>query len=152
MTERKVGRGRVVWGGATTGPAARTSCIRPMPPPWRCSGSGEWRRCSNRQARCDGTSGGPMRATSFFVSNRQGQPVETSGLFRTDGAAPELWNPVDGTRRPLPAFAVKGEQVEVPLRFAAHESYFVVFNRHDPPRAARAAGREELCRPKPPPP
>jgi hypothetical protein len=144
VTERKVGRGRVVWGGVASAPgsvdklyptyASTVALLRQwgVAPVFESPGFVRW-----HQRRTDAHD-------IFFVSNRQGQPVETSGLFRTDGGLPELWNPVDGTRRPLPAFAVKGEQVELPLRFAPHEGYFVVFNRKAN-RAARASGGKNFA-------
>lgn len=139
VTERQVGRGRVVWGGAASAPgsadklyptyASTVTLLRQWgaSPVFASPGPVRWlqRRTETRDI--------------FFVSNRQGDPIETSGLFRTDGALPELWNPVDGTRRPLPAFTVKGQQVEVPLRFAPHEGYFIVFDRQAS-RPARASG------------
>lgn len=129
VTERKVGQGRLVWGGAATAPGSADKLY-----PTYASTVGLLRQwgASPVFASPDPVRWHQRRTDArdiFFVSNRQGQPVETTGLFRTDGASPELWNPVDGTRRPLPAFAVKGEQVEMPLRFAPQEGYFVVFNR-----------------------
>jgi hypothetical protein len=144
VTERMVGRGRVVWGGAASAPgsadklyptyASTVALLRQwgVAPVFESPGFVRW-----HQRRTDAHD-------IFFVSNRQGQPVETSGLFRTDGVLPELWNPVDGTRRPLPAFAVKGGQVELPLRFAPHEGYFVVFNRKAN-RASRASGGKNFA-------
>jgi hypothetical protein len=74
----------------------------------------------------------------FFVANRGAEHLDVVGVFRTDGAAPGLWDPVTGSRRPLPRFIVEGETVSLPLRFAAHESYFVVFDR----KTARSAPQE----------
>ncbi len=65
----------------------------------------------------------------FFVANREAQPVEATAVFRTDGAAPELWDPVTGARRRLPRWAAQDDTVSVPLRFAGHESCFIVFDR-----------------------
>jgi hypothetical protein len=144
VTERRVGLGRVVWGGAATAPgsadklypayASTVSLLRQWgaSPVFETCGPLRW-----HQRRTDGQD-------IFFVSNRAGQPVESYCLFRTDGGVPEQWNPVDGMCRPLPAFAVKGEQVEVPLRFAPHEGYFVVFNRHAS-REARASGGKNFA-------
>jgi hypothetical protein len=86
------------------------------------------------------TSTGPVRHHQrrtperdiFFVANREPKPIEATAVFRTDGCAPELWNPVTGERRPLPQFTVETNTVSLPLQFAAHESYFVVFNRSAP--------------------
>jgi hypothetical protein len=76
----------------------------------------------------------------FFVANREAQAVEAPGVFRTDGAAPELWHPVTGERRPLPQWTVQDGGVSVPLRFAGHEGYFIVFDRTAASAAPVAAG------------
>ena len=73
-----------------------------------------------------------LRLDVFFVANRTAEPVDADCAFRTDGAAPELWDPITGGRRALPRFAVERDTVSVPLRFAGHESYFVVFDRAAP--------------------
>lgn len=86
------------------------------------------------------TSTGPLRHQQrrtenhdiFFVSNRESGAINATCVFRTDGSAPELWNPVTGDRRPLPQFTVEGGTVSLPLRFASHESYFIIFDRHAP--------------------
>jgi hypothetical protein len=43
------------------------------------------------------------------------------------GITPELWDPETGARRVLPEFTDGDGTVVVPLKFAPHESYFVVF-------------------------
>lgn len=66
----------------------------------------------------------------FFVANRQASRSVCNGFFRTDGASPELWNPIDGSVRTLPDFTrLDNGSVRVPLEFDAYEGYFVVFNR-----------------------
>jgi len=76
----------------------------------------------------------------FFVANPAAGPVEANCVFRTDGAAPELWNAMDGSSRPLPEHTVSHGRMVVPLRLAANESCFVVFDRRTGD-AAPAAGR-----------
>ncbi|MBM4088511.1 MAG: glycosyl hydrolase [Planctomycetes bacterium] len=139
-TSRPFGKGRVVWGGETTRPGsadklypsyASTAAflqksgvpvVLESPPPLR------WhqRRTPERDI--------------FFVANPAAGPVEANCVFRTDGAAPELWNAVDGSSRPLPEHTVSHGRVAVPLRLAANESCFVVFNRTTRD-SAPAAGR-----------
>jgi hypothetical protein len=84
------------------------------------------------------TSAGPVRHYQrrtddhdiFFVSNREAQRTDATCVFRTDGSAPELWHSVTGERRPLPRFTVADDNtLSLPLRFAAHESYFILFSR-----------------------
>jgi len=65
----------------------------------------------------------------FFVGNRTAEPVATECAFRTDGAAPELWDSVTGARRSLPRYTIRDGIVSVPLQFAPRESCFIVFDR-----------------------
>ena len=83
----------------------------------------------------DFMSPGPIRYTHrstaereiYFVANRSPQPVQTTATFRVAGRSPELWDPRNGQRRPLPEFSVADGLTTVPLRFEAVESYFIVF-------------------------
>ena len=78
---------------------------------------------------------GPIRYTHrttgdteiYFVANRSEQPVDASCVFRVTGRQPELWHPVTGERRRLPAFAVNDGRMTLQLRFEPLESYFIVF-------------------------
>ena len=66
----------------------------------------------------------------FFVANRDGDPSSCTGIFRTDGTNPELWDPTNGSVKALPSFSKqKNGSVCVPLQFAAHEGVFIVFDR-----------------------
>lgn len=66
----------------------------------------------------------------FFVANRQAGLSACTGTFRTDGSNPELWDPSNGSVRTLPSFSKQmNGTVTVPLQFAAHEGFFVVFDR-----------------------
>jgi len=66
----------------------------------------------------------------FFVANRDSGSSSCTGVFRTDGSNPELWDPNSGSVRALPSFRKqKNGTVGVPLEFASHEGYFIVFDR-----------------------
>ena len=66
----------------------------------------------------------------FFVANRSAELSNCTGYFRTDGTTPTLWDPTIGAIKALPSFSKQQNGiVTVPLQFAAHEGYFVVFNR-----------------------
>ncbi len=83
---------------------------------------------------------GPIRYTHrttgdmeiYFVANRAEQAVEANCIFRVAGQQPELWHPVTGERRALPAFAAKDGRTTLALRFAPLESYFIVFRKAAP--------------------
>ncbi len=74
-------------------------------------------------------------AEIYFVGNRTTTDVSAKVTFRVSGLVPELWDPVSGTRRPLPEFSEAGGRTTVPLKFAASQSFFIVFAK-----GARAAG------------
>jgi hypothetical protein len=63
----------------------------------------------------------------YFVSNRTGQPADVVCKFRIAGKQPELWYPVTGKIRALPEYADDGKLTAIPLKFDAHEGYFIVF-------------------------
>lgn len=80
----------------------------------------------------------------YFVSNQSGEPIRTAPEFRVKDMQPEAWNAVDGTMRPLPAFAPTSDGVRVPLKLDGYESLFVVFRRSaaHPETTDIAAGTE----------
>jgi hypothetical protein len=63
----------------------------------------------------------------YFVANLNGETTLIAPEFRVAGKKPELWNPVNGERRALPAFEQKDASTVVPLRLDAYESVFIVF-------------------------
>lgn len=80
---------------------------------------------------------GPIRYTHrttagteiYFVANRAEQAVDASCAFRVAGKQPELWHPVTGERRALPAFTVQDGRTTLALHFEPLESYFIVFRK-----------------------
>jgi hypothetical protein len=75
----------------------------------------------------------------FFVANRSDRPVRISPEFRVAGRQPELWNPVNGARRVLPAYEQKDNSTVVPLQFEPYESMFIVFAGKGSPRSSEMA-------------
>lgn len=63
----------------------------------------------------------------YFVSNRTGETLDTEGVFRIDGLAPKLWDPVSGETRALEEYSSSGGVTTVPLTFKPAQSYFIVF-------------------------
>ena len=63
----------------------------------------------------------------YFLSNQDAEDTQTEVTFRVTGKMPELWDPVAGEMRPLPEFRSSETTTAVPLQFAPHQSYFVVF-------------------------
>ncbi|MDR1224262.1 MAG: glycoside hydrolase family 2 [Tannerella sp.] len=71
----------------------------------------------------------------YFVTNQSGDRVQASPTFRVSGKQPELWNPVTGKHRLLPAFAQIEENgtTSVPLQLEPDESVFIVFRKNAKP-------------------
>lgn len=65
----------------------------------------------------------------YFVGNRTAAMLDAECRFRVVGRVPELWDPLTGSRRPLPEFREQDGRTIVPLRFEPSQSFFVVFGR-----------------------
>jgi hypothetical protein len=66
-------------------------------------------------------------ADIYFVSNRTDKYVGAVCKFRITGKQPELWHPVTGKTRALPEYFNEKGLTGIPLKFDAHEGYFIVF-------------------------
>ncbi len=62
----------------------------------------------------------------YYIRNGSDEPRSIDARFRVSGKAPELWNAVTGTIRPL-SYRMDGAQTVVPLELSAEDSSFVVF-------------------------
>ncbi len=68
------------------------------------------------------------KAEIYFVSNPSGTHQDADCIFRTIGYQPEIWDAITGNTRPLPEFTFTDDsRTEIPLRFEAHESHFIVY-------------------------
>jgi hypothetical protein len=119
--ERRVGRGRVVW-GKTAREVLEGDGVTP-----------------------DFETGGAAAGAAFdyihyilgdddfyFISNQSGQPQKAECAFRASGRAPEIWDPLTGEAREAKAFRQEGGRTLVPLEFAPYGGFFVVFRRAIP--------------------
>jgi hypothetical protein len=68
----------------------------------------------------------------YFVTNQSNTRVKASPVFRVFGKQPELWNPVTGKHRLLPAFTQieDNKTTSVPIQLEANESAFIVFRKN----------------------
>ena len=90
----------------------------------------------------------PANSEIYFVSNRTDKTLKDICTFRAVGV-PELWNPVDGSMRRIEEYNAANGLVSVPMEFAAHQSYFVVFDNQNGAKAEkvfRIAEQKELKR------
>ncbi len=134
ITERRVGKGRIVWGGEVV--ASADSKAAPPPevyPPYDVAKS----LLAKMKVAPDFESDVQLRYTHrrdgdadiYFVANPVATPVKARASFRVTGKQPELWDAVTGDIRPLPDFTPEPDRTFVPLEFEAHQSFFIVF-RH----------------------
>lgn len=74
----------------------------------------------------------------YFLSNRNNKDVKTKCRFRVGKGQPELWDPVTGQRRALPEYSQKDKVTTIAMQFAPYQSFFVIFSRKSPKKAAVA--------------
>ncbi|MDR0565696.1 MAG: glycoside hydrolase family 2 [Prevotellaceae bacterium] len=72
----------------------------------------------------------------YFIANQSDNTVQLSPQFRVAGKQPELWNPVSGRRRLLPAFELNESSTTVPLQLEPRESAFIVFAGKGTPKSS----------------
>ncbi len=111
---------------------------RGLPPD--CSFAGKPRDFDYIHYRLDGND-------FYFVHSAVPSPMKTVCEFRVTDRQPELWNPLDGTRRLLGAFETKDKTTAIPLEFNPNEAYFIVFTDAKPKRTGSPnfAKYEPVC-------
>jgi hypothetical protein len=72
----------------------------------------------------------------YFIANRSDKLIDLTPAFRVSGRQPQLWNPVDGSIRPLPAFEQQESATLIPMQLAPYESAFIVFVGKGKPQSA----------------
>ena len=83
----------------------------------------------------------------YFLTNQTDRNTTISPAFRVVGKQPELWDPVTGDRRSLPAFTTHRGSTTVPLKLAPLQSCFVVFRKVAAP-SSPLAGADNFPAPK----
>jgi hypothetical protein len=71
----------------------------------------------------------------YFVANQSDKTIQILPEFRVAGKQPELWNPVNGKKRTLPAYGQKNKITAVPLQLEPRESTFIVFSGKGSPKS-----------------
>jgi hypothetical protein len=78
----------------------------------------------------------------YFIANQSDSTIRTAPEFRVAGKHPELWNPVSGEVRKLPAYKYVGDgdtantATIVPLQLEPRESMFIVFSGEGNPESS----------------
>ncbi len=65
----------------------------------------------------------------YFVANLNASDQSQNCHFRVVGKQPEIWDPMTGKIRVAKAFWQKEGRTTVPLEFAPHQSFFIVFQK-----------------------
>ncbi|MCC6125712.1 MAG: discoidin domain-containing protein [Pirellulales bacterium] len=81
----------------------------------------------------------------YFVSNQTNETKTGDFLFSNAlRSKPELWDPVAGTTRELHECSIVGLRTKIPLTFAPHQSFFIVF----PSRTTGALEKKPTAEPE----
>ncbi|MEW6071242.1 MAG: glycosyl hydrolase [Planctomycetota bacterium] len=150
VVRRSAGTGAIVWGGELQVAGAAPDGTPELYPTYEATA----RLLAALGTPPDFASDGPLRyahrrtadADLYFVANRTAREIDAAGTFRVTGRRPERWDPLTGAIHRLATFAERDGRTTVPLRFAPHQSWFVVF-RAEPtagaPVVANGADRRE---------
>ena len=114
--ERRVGKGRVVWGSTPEKILAGMG----VPPDFSCDPALKGKLRFGHRRLDDGTD-------LYFVANKRDGQVQGAASFRVSGKRPELWWPRSGRIEPLGAYEEANGITRVPLFLESYESVFVVF-------------------------
>ncbi|MDR1012165.1 MAG: hypothetical protein LBM04_13745 [Opitutaceae bacterium] len=127
-TMNRHGRGRIIWG-----PALRDILTNDGIGP-------DFTHTAGEGAAIDFIHRGTGGAEIYFVANLAPKTVTLDGSFRVAGMIPEIWNPVDGTRRPAAEYREEAGRVILPgMELAPFQSLFVVFAKAGKKRSQGAA-------------
>ena len=119
--ERQLGKGRVIWGRPVAevlnevagGPDFDSNV------PAVVQGS--------NKPRYDFFHRRTPEAEIYFVANLSDQPLDLMAKFRVTRRRPQLWDAVTGQMRTMPQYSESNGHTSIPLRFAARQSFFVMF-------------------------
>ncbi|HRO46079.1 glycosyl hydrolase [Agriterribacter sp.] len=126
-TERIYGKGKILWGA---GISTKSDGLYPL---YNITAQ----LLKNMNLPEDFEWAGDLRYTHrtapgwdiYFVANKTDEPLQADAVFRCDNSSPELWDPVTGEMRSLPAFMQGNGQTSIPLQFEPHQSFFIVFKK-----------------------
>ena len=126
--ERKFGKGRIIWGKSLEEVFATSGIPADL----------EFRNQA-ADAKFLFTHRSSPEAEIYFISNQKDRLGKIDCAFRVAGRQPELWDAVTGERRELTDWSVADGRTIIPLEFASHQSWFVVFRRPASAPVAKAA-------------
>ncbi|HTL30851.1 MAG TPA: glycosyl hydrolase, partial [Tepidisphaeraceae bacterium] len=115
VTERKVGKGRIVWGK----PIEEVLAVAPDFEATSPQGTPPLRYIHRRAGDTD----------IYFVSNQTDRAQYAECTFRVGGKLPELWYADTGKMETASVFSNENGRTTVPLRFDPSGSVFVIFSK-----------------------
>jgi hypothetical protein len=80
-------------------------------------------------------------ADIYFIANQAHRDISVEPSFRLTGRQPELWDPLTGVIRRLPAFKQQQGRTVVPLRLSSLQSVFIVFRKKATAAVSEDPGR-----------
>ncbi|MBM3333642.1 discoidin domain-containing protein, partial [Candidatus Sumerlaeota bacterium] len=130
--ERKVGKGRVIW-GRSLAEVMQADGVRPDVEIREDPATAALPRETLSGIPHPGTFDWIHRAIGgadvYFVANLRNAAASGEFTFRVAGRQPELWDPTTGEIRDLPQFEQRDGRTVVPLRFEPRQSGFIVFRK-----------------------
>ncbi len=114
--ERRVGKGRVIWGSTPE----KVLAGRNLPPDFSCDPAVKGKLLYTHRRTDDGLE-------LYFVANKVDGVVQGVCAFRAATGQPELWWPQTGRTEPIAEYERTQGITRVPMRLEPHESVFVVF-------------------------
>jgi hypothetical protein len=124
---RSVGAGRVIWGKSVEEVLRMDGVVPDLE-----------LRNAPRDVDIDWIHRRDRQLDIYFLANLTELEADVEVAFRISGKSPELWDAVSGSIRELPEFREENGRTLLPLRFAAKQSWFVVFR--GPPKRDRRRG------------
>lgn len=68
------------------------------------------------------------KADIYWINNRNNRSEKVEASFRTEGMAPEIWQPVSGKIEPV-SYIIENGQTRVPLNLDPNDALFIVFRK-----------------------
>jgi hypothetical protein len=124
-----VGKGRVIWGSTPW----EVFAAEGLGPDFTWRGGDDQTLVDFIHRRTDDTH-------FYFIVNRNDRPENLELSFRLAGFVPELWDPVDGSRRDATTFRNENGRTILPLAMDGEQSCFVLFRKPLPTSESARAG------------
>ena len=70
-------------------------------------------------------------AEIYFITNQGDSKININPTFRVKNMQPELWDPITGNIRTLPAYTENVNGISVPIKMEPSQSWFVIFKKSE---------------------